>query len=529
LADEITALSLRAIAQVFDLPANAEENYNNLMNDVALAVSEGSTMTTEEKTEFLSEKMETVLDDYGVEVDIEAAKNIAVGIVEDLGGVENVSAEDVEEFFLIYAMAAENNAQSGTTSKAYGEAKLMNATASAKVVLLNGTEKNEGTKKFDVVIDADGKLIVNGRMLKNYTAADYKNSAAYKSGAEGKNFGGGATLSSPETMKSSRVTVENIVSSIGSYADCEDIDSEAEAIQSLVVDAVNSFTGIEMNKDAVSQIVSGAGQLLDGVSNTVSIGQQAAGQLLTGILQSNKISGSLGVSVSDATKVAESINEKANKDDFDYSHATDAIAGTIDAITSASDEAKTSEEKLDATKGMIENMTPDSAEVLGVMATPEMMKNYGVPEKNAEAVSNAVSTMFDHMGDYNVGDANDAEQFEKEAEAIDKMFQLVMNSYNAGAANLFAANGEEGKINVSASELVSLAMESEVISKTVDEIIYGDGTYNGNPLNIPELTESDSKQVRDAINAYYAANGSTPEVGRKLRAIAGFLNIDINF
>jgi len=535
LADEVTAMSIKAVASAFDMPANAQENYSSLMNEVAAAVVESSEQTVEERKEVLAGKMEKVMTDHGVKVDVEAAKNISESLVDDLGKMENPDSEAIEEFFLIYAIAAQDLEIFNDLT-----AKAMKATAGYQVSFLGTYQKTAKTqqvdkkdkdKKYDVTFDDEGNIFVNGRKLKNYKASDYKNSAAYKSGAQGKNFGGGATLSSAETMESTKVTVEDVVSSMGSYAECEDTVAEANAIQTLVENAVANFIGNkdEDKKDSITDLISGAGALLDGVSETVSVGQQAASQLLTGILQSNKVTETLGVSVENATKVAETINEKAKSENFNYSQATTAISNTLNVLEGAKNEEKTREEQIEATKGMIENITPESAEIMGALTTPDMIKNYGIPETNAEAVSSAVGSMFENMGNYDVKEKDDAEQFEKEAEAVDKMFQLVLNSYNAGAANLFETNGEKGKITASASELVALSVESEVISKTVDDVIYGDGTYKGNPLNIPTLTDSDVQQIEDAINSYYYANGQTPELARKLKGIAGFLNVDIDF
>lgn len=522
LADEITMLSVRAIAAAFELPANSAENYENVMTDLSNAVAEIKSLPEEERKEKLSTEIAGTMDKYGVEIDRDAAVSVAEGIIADLGGVENITATDVEEFFIVYALAELDKA---VTSYAYDKVEFSPETAYD----LSKMADTKGKNKFDVVIGEDRSLTVDGRLLKNYNADNYKQSAAFTSGSSGTNIGDASSLYSAEAMKSSIVTVDKIIEEMGSYADCKDVTQEAQKVQEMVSGAVDLFTGKEITKDSIPEIISGMGNVLDNASNTEIIGQKAAGSLLTAIMQSGKMQDSLGISSSKATEVADSINNIASKENGSFSNATDAIAGTLTVITGAKDTEKTKEEKTEDAKEMLQNITPDSAELMSTMSTPEMLESFGVPEKNSQQVSDMVGVLFENMAEYDPKTEEDQAQFDKEAEAVNQMIQLAISTYDSSASHIFTANGERGKLDSTAYELVVTIMESNVITKTVDRIIYGDGTFNGNPLNIPDLSADDAKQVTDALNKYYSEHGAEEGVEKKLKAIAGLVNVEIDF
>lgn len=101
IGDEIRALSVRSLASVLGIPEGEDEEYNALMGNIADVMNNASEA---EKHETVKAGVVDALSNYGVEVEGEAADEITNSLITDLGDKENVTDEDVKEFFAFYAM-----------------------------------------------------------------------------------------------------------------------------------------------------------------------------------------------------------------------------------------------------------------------------------------------------------------------------------------------------------------------------------------------------------------------------------------
>lgn len=111
LADEITSLSIRALASTIGIPENDQEGYDLLMNNIADIVTSTYGMGDEERITELEGQLSSAFEHYGVEIGGEALNNITASIISNLGDKTAVEASDVEEFFRVYAVA---NAESAS-------------------------------------------------------------------------------------------------------------------------------------------------------------------------------------------------------------------------------------------------------------------------------------------------------------------------------------------------------------------------------------------------------------------------------
>lgn len=512
LADEITTLSIRALASTIGIPEDAEERYNLLLSEVAEVVESTYGMSGDEREQNLSSDLKKAFDEYGVEVGGEALDNITASVITDLGHLSTVEISDVEEFFMIYAIA---NAQADTeASRRYQSFDLLSSTESNKVL--------------EVVVNDDGTISIDGKVLKNYNADNYISSGAYTMGSEKSDFGDAASLYSSDTMKSDLVTMEDIISTIGKYADCEDISVEAEKIEKVIGEALTTFQSIDFNKADTEEILEAVSGMLDSMSETDIFGGETAQSIFTAILQSDAAVQTIGMSHQDATNLANKIGEVISNTDSDYADATKVISDTLNALNSTTNSDLTKEEKKQATENLINNVTPDSAEILGSVVTSSMVTEMGVPKENAEAVSSALSSMLNNMADYN-GTEADPDAVAKEAEAVNQILDLAINiTPDSECKSLFNDGDAEGVLGVTAEEFIDLVINSEVVSATLEETIYANG-YSDNPLGIPELSEGDIAQAKAALLNYYVSNGGGEELARQLQAIAAIVNIDISF
>lgn len=105
-ANEISNLSVRALALSIRVPDVDEEQYDFLMENIAGALNESGDMSDSERQDYVENHIEDLLDDYGVEVGGEASRDIAASLINNLGDEDNLEAEDIDDFFADYSKAS---------------------------------------------------------------------------------------------------------------------------------------------------------------------------------------------------------------------------------------------------------------------------------------------------------------------------------------------------------------------------------------------------------------------------------------
>lgn len=511
LSDTVTQLSIRALASTIGIPKDANEKYDLLMDEIADTLNDSLYMMGDAKLEYVKKQVSESLDKYGVDAEGAALDNIAESIIKDLGSNPDVTGEDVSEFFTIYAIASEES-----DAKAGG----------------NGFD-NLASSTGGIVVNSDGTISVNGKVLKNYNAYNYSNSAAYTSGQSHNDFGDAATLYSAESMKSSLITLDDLLSHVKKYSDCEDPDAETEKISQILSSAMDIFGGEEDLDKA--EMLESVGDLLDQMSATEIFGQDVTSDLLKAIFQSDSVKGELGLSSKEVNNFADKLNSTANGETSSYKDTTAAVSSTIQVVDKINDKNTTKEERRESTEKLMENMTPENADLLSTMTTPSMMEQYGAKSDKAEMVSDSVSTLFSNMADYqsNTTAGSGDEEYAKEADAVNTVLQLAMDGAESTERSLFASEEGEGKIGSTAEEYVDLLVGSTVVSETLLTTVYEDGN-DDNPFGV-NPTENDKAALGTALTTYYENNseGLSEEehelLIRKLNAVAIVTNMEVPF
>ncbi len=507
LADCITELSIRALASNIGIPENSEEVYGMLMQELA-DVLNGSQNADGDRAEEICDDVAKALGNHGISVEGEAASNISQSIVKDLGDKSHVTADDVSEFFAVYAAAREGSGREARRTE-------------------NGFMYLSDSQIPTFTVNADGTVSIGDRVLTNYSADSLRASAAFSMGADGVDFGNAASLFSPDTMVSDMITMDTIVSLLGQYGDCENIEEEIEKLAGVITDAVVVLSDIDFENVQVTEVVEKMGGLLDGMSETEIFGSETAQALLKAVMQSDMVSEQFGISKEEISQFADKVGEMVTGTEGTYADATVAVSGTINMMQSVTDENKTAEEKKEATKELLDNITPASAEVLGSMVTSSMVTDMGVPAENAEAVSSTVTSMLNNMASYE--NTEDSAAADREAEAVNQILNMAMNitPESMEESSLFNDGGEAGLLGVTAEEFVDLIAGSQVISQTLIETVIEQG-YSDNPLGVPELSDFEKSVMTDAVHAYYEANGGGAELAQQLEALAAIVNISID-
>ncbi len=499
LSDEITQLSIRALASTIGIPNDANERYDLLMSDIANTLNDSYYMSEEERLEYVEVQVEDALDRYGVEIGGHASEDIAASIVGDLGGNSSLEGSDVKEFFMIYAIANGN------------------ADSSASINGFDFLSDDE----FKIVCNPDGTISVGGVVLKNYTYANYSSSQAYTMGKNHVDIGDAATLYSAEAMKSSLITFDDILSNVKKYSDCADPDAEAQKISDLLGSAVDIFGSNEGNLDK-TKVLSDIGGLLDKMQETEIFGEQVTADILKAIFQTDDVRGELGLSMSEVNNFTDKLNETSRGEDSSYTSTTQTVSTTVDMMDKLNDQTISKEERTDTTKKLLEDISSDTAELLSTMTTPSMMIQYGSTEEKADVVSNSVSTLLDNMAKFEP-DTDSEEgraQHDSEAHAVNTLLQMAIDTNDSDARALFSNDEVEGKTGNTAGEFVELLVSSQVVSDTLLETVFEDGNTD-NPFGVIP-TERDKEALNEELVDYYELNKDSgiENLEMKLNAVA---------
>ena len=291
-------------------------------------------------------------------------------------------------------------------------------------------------------------------------------------------------------------------------------EHEADALAhafAVVYGMVGDITGDSFN---TKSLIGKFGPALDSFTMTETIGAGKTGLVLTAVLQSKTVHDQLGMSVIDATNTANSIVENSGKKD--YASIMASLTGIIDVLEAASDKGTSTKEAVDM---MLDNLTPEAANVMQTMATPNVVKNYGVPENNAEPVANMISDTFGNLQDV------PAEEYDKEAAAVADMMNVMMAMGSGGSNGTFG--GEDSDTQLSADEYVSNVMDSKAMSKTLVDTVYGEGDEpKVDPMNSGRNLGSNEKaELLESLNSKWAASPKDEATKRQIVAIAAMMNM----
>ncbi len=500
LSDEITTLSVRALASAIGIPASNLERYDYLMSEMAETLNDSRWMSESERLAYVEEKLGDEFDEYGVEVEEYVVSSAAESLIADFGNISGLEGTDVQEFFMVYA-AANGNAGSSASRSGFD--------------YLSDTE-------YKISVNPDGTISIGDYVLKNYNYANYSSSMAYTMGQAHVDLGDAAFLYSAEAMKSSLITFEDILANVKKYGDCTDPEGEAKKISDILVTAMGVFDPDGEGLDK-SHILSNMGELLDMMAETEIFGDKVTADLLKAIFQSKDVRGELGLSISEVNTFTDKLNETANGEESSYTSTTQAVSSTVDVIDKLNDSSISKDERTDATKQLLSDMSPSNADLMGSMTTPSMMVQYGAKEENATVVSSSVSTLLSNMANFQPDTDSEEGQakYDAEANAVNTLLQLAMDSADSDSNALFnTEDGEEGRTGNTAAEFVDLLVNSEVVGQTLVTTVYEEGNTE-NPYGVIP-TEEDKAALGEELLNYYDENkdNGDDQLMLKLNAVA---------
>lgn len=489
IVDAFNALAITIFSDRLGFLETHSANYDALMRDIRVELN---AYIVGEKTEGEAiGAIRLAFDHHGVEIGDEGDECLCPAIFDDLSVLPVVTDDDVKEFFMVY-------------SAAYNSDRTL-------------TEQGD-------------QLYVGDVALTFYTVSTYKDSYAYRCGSQGYDFGQAKYLCDPERMQAILVTTQDILETLTSYDDIDDRHVESQRIETVLVSMLDCYYAFDGAQVHPGDIMEEMGHIFDYMSAS-KVYHHATPVFLTAIMQSDKVSGTLGLSISEMTELSHKVTD-GRTEDVGYTEICNTIAQSFNVLESINDEQSSSDDTKDRITELMQDLTPESAGVMTEIVTPTLMESYGVSAEYAEKSADAVDVLFDKMSHFteNHPDA-DAEGIDREAAAVNKIITMSLKANNDTdtTKSMFnSADGGEGKLEMSAYDVVDLLATSTVATDTIDEMVYGDGTSDPviDPMDVSNgMSAEDTAALSEAISTYGSEN---PDKADELYGIAALFGIALN-
>lgn len=315
--------------------------------------------------------------------------------------------------------------------------------------------------------------------------------------------------------KTERMTIDKITEGAAEVKNKKD---EAEALGKSYKVMSDLMNGMNKTGFDVKNMLRDLGPVLDAFKKTESIGPEKTHHILVGLLQSEKVHDKIGFTVLDAADSAGSITK--NAETKGYATMLNSLSLAVDVVSAASSIEKNTQEAVDA---MLDDLTPESAEVLQTVTTPEVVSKYGVPAGSSEPIADMISDTFGNLSDAKEEGMSD-EQYQKESAAVSDMMNVLMSTGKAG--KMF---GEDGRTGGSAEKFVNNIMDSDVMSGTMVETVYkGTEEPTNDPLSSKrQMAQEEKDELISALSNRWNASDKSAQTKKEILSIAAIMNVTV--
>ena len=542
----VSNLGLRVLGGILNLPEDEAEIYEDLMNDIAVELNNivGDGVTEEEITQLASET-KTILLKNGIDISEEAAEVVTIGIVEKFADFEGeISAENVQEFFREFSVAYDSAGDlipdsegafagianlagnSGTqTLDVSSEIDLYEMTYSEKLEVLSqlGVYDHYNTL-YSLSESAPDQMLSNGKTAEGYVEYIIRitfmvaNNRDQLVGVDSDKRPAVTTLSSPETMVTTKVTIKSMMIETDiqlSEEDIEQIGAGFEAITQFM-DSYSALGGGELSLEQLAQLdMAAAGKALDSLKS-VSAFSGTVDQISSAV-------------VSQVAGTNVDLVSKMNEGNVTYEELFTTVKTTAVVVGNITNADATDEEKEEAILELLLSLTPETAGVVNEIITVDFVKQQGVPADIAEVSVKSLRKAFVEMA------ALSEEEHETESKYITKMFELSLYAKDAEKKKNIVG---EGGLFASEEELIDMSMASNVAYVALREICID---KNGMPVYdalklADDLTETNKQKIVNYLNAMYEEakqDGSTAEeikeLEEKINMVSYLLVLKVDF
>ncbi|MBQ9416253.1 MAG: hypothetical protein IJU20_05385 [Clostridia bacterium] len=508
LIGEFERIALRVLSSAFGIPENSAQIYDELLTHLCdtWSVLSGN---YDDRILSLADEISKSFPDYGLIVTDAQALTLATSLTLAFRGQNGISVPELKAFF--YEFASEN--EESTSLDAGGFEYLtesgkenpyrfatdwmermsrtlseQNRDRAAGLILeagihLGGAQLVRTTERLMQIMDKDADSEMMVRLL---------------------------NLGQEEKFRTEWVSLEQIEHGQ------EEVEQQKTFTRFLIVegkklvDEINAMEEESGSDMELRPLLTMFGRMID---NLAASGYNRVPQFLKGLLQSDEFKATLDLNrlatASFADKVTTSV---ANTPGATYEETLVSLYDVIHAVMTVND-LSAAEDKEDAVRSMLENLTPTTATILSGVVDDTVLESMGVPQDSLAGTSEVMQNLITNLAQ--MKEEKSDEEAAEEAGAVSDLLTMVMSSSDTDGI-LFDEGGSTGK---SAEEFLESLTNSEVVSSTISESVKGsdDGELRHDPMNISDLMlEQDKDSLKTAIG------NSDMDEGRKAELIAFF-------
>ncbi len=320
-------------------------------------------------------------------------------------------------------------------------------------------------------------------------------------------------------QKNELVLIGEVTSGIAQISDAE---AESKTLAKAYSQIYSLYQKVDDDGFKAKDMLLQMGPVFDTFAKSETVGQEKTKLMLVSMFQGDYVCDNVGFTVLEATDSAKKIADNSAKKSYEAMLKSVSLAVDVVEATNAN---KTKEEIDKAVENMLADLTPESAEIMVTITTPDTVKKYGVSDTSAKPVSDMVSSTFTNLAHAKENGMSE-EEYKKESAAVSDMMNMMMSAGADQGKNTF---GEGSYTNQSAEQFIGNIMDSKVMSQTVIDTVYADGdTPIHDPLKSNRvLGEGEETEFINAVNTKWSASDKSAEVERELIAIAAITNVNI--
>ena len=535
LIPEVTNMGMRAIAMSLDINKNTEGIYNRFLADVTETLNSTKYLFGEERVSTVSAELKIAFANANVAVEETLLDAYAASMIKDLGSASNVTANDVADFFTVYAKQTSNGGTApaaadgehviflGTIYGAMSENKLAASGAAtlARVSMalcaiegddeatISATAKEIVVNEYKILLGDTNPVV---ELLRNIDLTHALSNTVLENTA---------SMKSAATMRTETVTEKDMLIDVEASAerlDALSINKEADILQTVFREAAE-LSDMDSELDSVDEMTEALAPILDALEHSVSVGPRKTANVLIAAMQSNKFRSNADITLSTATSIAKKATADSEKGDVDYANTMQSISSAVTLGNTMQSGSLSTEEDVDR---FISTLNPTTSSMMSDYMTTERMEDYGFKDEKAELSSNLVNNMFDHL-------AQQEEKKESDVVAVQQLLNVATVSKDENASNegLF---GSEGRLGKNADEMIGIMVESDSVCHSLDTTLNTEEGTKVDPLGfgaqMPEGSE-DRAEFMQAAEAYKTAHAGEEDALARLTLVGALFGVEI--
>ncbi len=537
LTNEVTNMGVRAIATSLKIPENKiavhKEVVDSIKESAKTAIT--SNLSDAEKVTTLTESLNTVFIDNGMDVSADVTPIIAQTIIDKFKGQTDITSAQINDYFVLLSGVYEEKSDSTPVNQsANSPFKYLSVSGSPNVILCANTltlsyeeflsmyEKNKDkftTDRYKLKGEMTTQDLYN--LILNDLQQVLNVVEKIKESGETVNSEAIISLSTPEKLKTSTKTIDDLMikgdEPIINRENAEQEGKKLEEIMSKTSDVITSVNNMNKAKDEGKNTLeslkdfnfNAMGEMLDLLGATTAF-KDSTDSIAESML--DKVTGQRSNLVSEM-----------EENDSNYKDLFQTVGDTTQVILGATDTELTDEEKLANIEKLMNNLTPSNAKIISTIISPKLLKDQGVPLEYTNKTSAMIKTLFTEMSKVELANIN------KESGAVKYLFDIGMSAKQNSTTPLF---GENGKIK-DTNDFINRCLTSTVVTNTLEKTVYDDSNnVILDPIGIKtKISVVNQNEVITALNKYISDNSITAantEAVRDIVALAAMFNIETN-